>query len=271
MVEDRYVHSTEQDDVELDRLTIQANLLDPITIRHMETIGIAEGWKCLDVGAGAGSIMPWLTSRVGGGGKVVATDIDTRFLQNQSAPNLEIRQHDILKDDLEHEYYDLVHCRLVLMHVSEPEKALNRMAEAVRPGGWLLIEEQDYGSALSLNVTDSSINASTWVMGIRATMEFLRNRGFGDGYFGRRVRGLVEGLGFVDVDQEGWTRITRGGEPLTRERAAAWQTAMNFRMSAGDITQEEAEGILRLFSDPTFSYLEYTIFSAWGRKPEHVV
>ena len=83
----------------------------------------------------------------------------------------------------------------------------------------------------------------------------------------RQVRDLMEGLGFVDMGQEGWTRITRGGEPLAQERAAAWQTAMNLRISTGDITQEEAMHVIRLFSDPTFSYLEYTIFSAWGRKP----
>jgi SAM-dependent methyltransferase len=267
MVEDHYVHSDEQDAVERNRLTIQASILDPITIRHLKTIGVTEGWNCLDVGAGAGSIAQWLATQVGSTGHVVATDIDIRFLKDLNTPNLEVRQHDILTDDLEKNSFDLVHCRLLLMHLSEPETALKRMAEAVRPGGWLLIEEQDYGSTLSLDVTDQSTKASTWVEGVRAMMDFLLKRGFGDGFFGRRVRALIERLGFVDVDQDGWTRISRGGDDIARERAAAWQTAMNLRMSAGDITQEEAMRVIRLFSDPTFSYLEYTIFSAWGRKP----
>ena len=66
-----------------------------------------------------------------------------RFLQGISAPNLEVRRHDITKDEIEEREYDLVHCRYVLEHLIEPEKALKRMADAVRPSGWLLIEESD--------------------------------------------------------------------------------------------------------------------------------
>jgi chemotaxis methyl-accepting protein methylase len=70
-----------------------------------------------------------------------------------SAPNLEVRRHDILKHDLEKDNYDLAHCRMVLMHLPEPEKALRRMADALRPGRLLLVEEDDRGSMLSMDVT----------------------------------------------------------------------------------------------------------------------
>jgi chemotaxis methyl-accepting protein methylase len=71
---------------------------------------------------------------------VVATDIDPRFLDRIRSTNLETRKHDILRDDLEVGHYDLVHCRKLLQHLPEPEKALKRMADALRRGGWLLIE-----------------------------------------------------------------------------------------------------------------------------------
>jgi tRNA A58 N-methylase Trm61 len=76
-------------------------VLDPVTTRHLETIGVTEGWKCLEAGAGAGSVAQWLSTRVGSTGNVVAADIDTRLLKRLSFPNLEIRQHDIVNDDLE--------------------------------------------------------------------------------------------------------------------------------------------------------------------------
>jgi ubiquinone/menaquinone biosynthesis C-methylase UbiE len=69
-----------------------------------------------------------LISRVGPTGKVVATDIDIRFLQLLAAPNIEVRRHDILKDELEKGVYDLVQCRKLLHNLPEPEKALKRMA-----------------------------------------------------------------------------------------------------------------------------------------------
>jgi SAM-dependent methyltransferase len=205
--EERYIYSAEKDDVELERLGLQASAIDPVTIRHLMTIGVTEGWKCLEVGAGTGTIGQWLSRRVGSTGSVVATDIDLRFLERLRAPNLEVRRHDILNDDLEQDAYDLVHCRKLLEHLSDPEKALRRMADAVRRGGWLLVEEDDYGSVLSVDVTDPS--RAAFAATCRAAYDFVRKRGIVDMYLGRRLRGLVENLGFIDVSQEGWTRIAR--------------------------------------------------------------
>ena len=124
MSEEKYIAADEKDEEELKRVKLIEQILDPITIRHLETIRVSKGWNCLEVGAGAGSVAQWLSTHIGTTGKVVATDINTRFLRLISAPNLEIRQHDILKDDIEKGLYDLVHCRGLLMHFPEPEKAM---------------------------------------------------------------------------------------------------------------------------------------------------
>lgn len=265
MGEQLYIHSNEKDEVELNRLRLVEEIYDPTTIRHLEIIRASEGWNCLEVGAGAGSVAQWLATRVGHTGKVVATDIDTRFLRQISVPNLEIRRHDIIKDDLETGQYDLVHCRLLLMHLPEPETGLKRMANAVRPGGWLLIEEQDYGSILSTDVTNPS--AAIFTSTYRAGCDFLRKKGILDPYFGRRVRGLVEELGFIDVDQEGWTRVNRGGELAARLSAMTVHAGAKPMIAAGLLTQEQHDSVQRLFLDPTFQFLGPTMFAAWGRRP----
>ena len=120
--------------MELNRLRILEGVFDPATIRHLEVLRVTEGWNCLDVGTGAGSVAQWLAACVGSKGKVVATDIDPRFVRRLSVPNLEISQPDILKDDLETSQYELVHCRALLMHLSKPEKGLKRMADAATSG-----------------------------------------------------------------------------------------------------------------------------------------
>jgi len=265
MSEPRYFASDEKYEVKLNRLRSLEGLYDPTTIRHLEMIRVSEGWNCLEVGAGAGSVAQWLSTRVGPTGRVVATDIDPRFLRQISVPNLEIRQHDILKDGLEIGQYDLVHCRALLMHLSEPEKGLKRMADAVRSGGWLLIEEFDYGSSLSTDVTSPSAVLLTSTL--RALYDFHRKRGIVDPYFGRRVRGLVEQLGFVDLGQEGWTRMNRGGEPMARFGAATLQAAAKPMIAAGLITQEQHDSVQRLLLDPAFYYPGLTMFAAWGRRP----
>src|SRR5271154_3035731 len=71
------------------RFSALADIFDPGTIRHLTEIGVGSGWHCLEVGAGGGSIATWLCDRVGGNGRVLATDIDTRFLETLNRSNLE--------------------------------------------------------------------------------------------------------------------------------------------------------------------------------------
>jgi SAM-dependent methyltransferase len=108
-----------------------------------------------------------------------------------------VRRHDILKDELEKAEYDLVHCRLLLVNLPSPEKALKHMSEAVRPGGWLLVEENDYGPMMAADADDPS--ASAFAAACKASNDFVRKKGIAGPLFGREVRGLVEGLGYEDV------------------------------------------------------------------------
>src|SRR5262245_27285962 len=82
------------------RFTALAAIFDPGTIRHLREIGVRAGLRCLEVGAGGGSIASWLCDQVGSTGQVVATDIDTRFLERLRKPNLEVWRHDIDSDPL---------------------------------------------------------------------------------------------------------------------------------------------------------------------------
>ena len=265
MSQHRYLHSTTKDEIEFNRLRLLEKIDDPTTICHLEMTGISEGSNCLEVGAGAGSIAQWLSKRVGSSGKVVATDINMRFLRGINAPNLEVRRHDIVKDELEEGEYDLVHCRYVLEHLPEPEKALKRMADAVRPGGWLLIEDTDYGSFLSADVRDSS--AAFFTTTCRALFDFLQKRKIADPFFGRQLRELMEHLRFVDVGHEGWTLMYRGGDPDSRIWSATFQAAARPMIAAGLLSEKENDEVLRLFMDPTFNFIGPIMFGAWGRRP----
>ena len=96
-----------------DRFAALAALFDPTSTRHLERCGVGPGWRCLEVGAGGGSIATWLADRVGASGSVLATDIEPRFLTALAAPSLQVRRHDIGVDALPQGAFDLVHARLV--------------------------------------------------------------------------------------------------------------------------------------------------------------
>src|SRR5438270_6702229 len=77
-----------------ERLTSLAGAFDPVTRRHLAALGLAAGWRCLEVGAGTGSIARWLSEVVGPTGSVLATDLSLDLMQGLAAENLELRQHD---------------------------------------------------------------------------------------------------------------------------------------------------------------------------------
>ncbi|MGH8990621.1 MAG: class I SAM-dependent methyltransferase, partial [Acidimicrobiia bacterium] len=122
-------------DEERRRLALLEQVFDPGTEEHLGRIPLPLGAQCLEVGAGAGSIARWLCDRVGPDGRVVATDLDTGFLEQLTEKNLEVRRHDIVSDGLEEEAFDLIHSRLVLDHLPALQAVVKRMAAALRPGG----------------------------------------------------------------------------------------------------------------------------------------
>src|SRR4051794_12309153 len=94
--------------------------LDGVSTRHLTEVGLSDDWHCLEVGAGAGSITRWLSARVGKSGRVLATDIDTRFVEallpGLGLGNVEVRRHDIVADPPLPAEFDVAHARLLLQH-----------------------------------------------------------------------------------------------------------------------------------------------------------
>ena len=99
---------------ERDRLAGIESLFDSYSTRRLADVGVSEGWQCLEVGFGAGGVALWLAERVGSTGRVVAVDLDPRFLDGHGRANLEVRKHDVAADPLEEAAFDLAHARAVL-------------------------------------------------------------------------------------------------------------------------------------------------------------
>ena len=127
------------------RLRLFEERLDPLTIRRVERLGLAPGARCLEVGGGHGSIARWLCHHVGPRGRVTATDLETGFLSERSLPNLEVLRHDVRTDEFPERAFDLVHARADIMHIGQRAATLRRMVSWLAPGGWLLVEDADFG------------------------------------------------------------------------------------------------------------------------------
>jgi ubiquinone/menaquinone biosynthesis C-methylase UbiE len=142
-----YVFQRAEDQKERERLCRIEQVVDPASRRRLLETGLSAGWRCLEVGPGAGSIMKWMGEMVGPTGQVVAADLSPKFLSDQNGSNVEIRQDDIRTAALPLRSYDLVHARYVLIHMPDHETALNRMLACLKPGGWIVIEEPDFSAS----------------------------------------------------------------------------------------------------------------------------
>jgi SAM-dependent methyltransferase len=258
----QYFSNHNPDAFEKERLKALGDTLNPTTDDRLRQLPIASGWRCLEVGAGEGHVARSLAARVGDG-KVVATDINPRFL-DRNWPNIETRRHDILSDELEIDHYDFVHCRMVLMHLPDPVAALKRMSEALRPGGWTLVEEGDMG--LLGPADHGHPRSANFQQVTRAISDAVAASRLIDSYFGRRVRGLLEQLGFADVGHEGRVSVIRGGEPGARFFQLSAEVIGAKLIAAGFVNERQFADHQEAYDDPTFTFVGMTNFAAWGRK-----
>ncbi|WP_019927387.1 methyltransferase domain-containing protein [Nocardia sp. BMG111209] len=177
------------------RLEALARLWDAGTMRLVEEIGLGPGMRCLEAGAGTGSVAAALAGIVGDEGHVLAVDRDIRFLDDLP-PQVEVRCADILTDDLPPARFDLVHARLLVAHLHPHREALRRLAAAVAPGGWLLVEEVDWTYADRVE-PDAPVHTAM----LAALTEIMGAGGF-DATYGRRLLGDTRTLGFTDVSAQ---------------------------------------------------------------------
>jgi SAM-dependent methyltransferase len=255
---------THEEKSERERLAAIEAGCDPITIECLEKIGVADGWRCLEVGAGGGSMAEWLCRRVGTNGTVVATDLETKFLEAIDAPNLEVRRHDITEEELEPDTFDLVMARKVLEHLDDPPTAVRRMAAAVRPDGWLYVEDTDLASFMHLSFP----HRERFKRSYGKFIEALSSAGFqpklalqlGDELRAVGLRDVIlKGLMFEasgDSDHPG-NKVFRMTIERTRERM----------VSAGLLTNEEVDQLLADIQSPELHAILGVHCSAWGRKP----
>jgi SAM-dependent methyltransferase len=222
------------DSIASQRLQLLAEIYDPVTRSCLERTGIAPGWACWEVGAGYGTIAQWMHERVAPEGHVLATDLDPRFLARLAQHNLRVMRHDIVDGAMPKESFDLIHARLLLCHLPAREQVLDRMIDALKPGGWLVIEDFD---GLSLQPDPTLSSAEKPLRSSAAVRELLLSAG-ADIRFGRRVPGLLSARGMSDIITEGRALMSNAAL-FRRFQRLTFQQVQDELLAGGLVSSEE--------------------------------
>jgi precorrin-6B methylase 2 len=223
-----------------DRLRLLEVIADPRSIRLLCELGVGPGWRCAELGAGAGSMAEWLAGRVGEKGSVMAVDQDVSLLRHlDEQPNVELVESSLEELDLTAASMDLIHTRNVLMHIDGADEILAHLVAALRPNGVLLVEEADYfplagmTSRALFEVTSTLVARWTWA---------------------RTIPNTIATLPVVDISVTMDTSMLQGGSP----EAAFWSYTLRSVHSLitdpalSSVSQETFDEAMEVLADDSF-------------------
>ncbi|MFI9024050.1 methyltransferase [Streptomyces sp. NPDC053560] len=235
---------------------------DPVTLERLAATGVGDGWRCLEIGSGGGSVARWLAGRVAPSGEVLATDVKPHHIPE--TPRLVVAQHDAVTDPLPEAAFDLVVARLVLQHLPERLAVLDKLVHALKPGGVLQIDEFDTSYEPPLLAPDARA-AELYSTFLRAKAAAMRAGG-GDPHWGRRVPAAMRAAGLVDIDPRPFIELRHADSAGLRLQLHHTHHLRD-KLVAEGMTEGELEEVRDLMRDPSFRAASSILYSTQGRRP----
>ena len=242
-----------------------AALFDPSTFRHMDDLGLAPGWRCWEVGAGGTSVLDHLAAKVGPTGHVLATDLNTEWAAGAAIhPNTEVLVHNAALDPPPDDSFDLVHARLVLVHIRERSLALSNLVATLRPGGWLFIEDADPGLQ-PLSCPDVLGPNEELANRLRTGFRTLMAGRGADMAYGRTLPRLLRAAGLTDVVADAAFPVSH---PACADLEVATISLIREQLVSHAIaTNSEIDRHLANVASGTLGLTQPPMISCWGRRP----
>ncbi|GAA2601150.1 methyltransferase domain-containing protein [Dactylosporangium fulvum] len=246
------------------QVRLLAEILDGHTTDVLAREGVESGWTCLDLGAGAGTIATWLAGQVSPSGLVVAVDQDPRHIRTHQL--IDVRIADITVVDLGTDVYDLVHARLLFMHLPQREDLLRRAAAALKPGGVLVVSDWDCRRLDEMLLRSTTDVAEAFLAFQTALVGLAVDNGASADWANRLPLAMLD-TGLVDVTAKVHNELWRGGEAGCLLHACNSRQMEAALLSRG-VTAEQLAVLREGMADPATVAWSYPMVTAIGRRPE---
>ncbi|KUM69176.1 class I SAM-dependent methyltransferase [Streptomyces griseorubiginosus] len=242
-----------------ERIDYGALAYDEITMARLRALGAGPGWRCLDVGAGTGTVSRRLLEEAGVD-SVLAVDRDVRFLARRPVPGLEVQESDITAPGFVTGRFRLVHARFVLMHLPERERVVANLAELVAPGGVLVLSDAvDLTNERTPDTPYTEVMRAMW-LGLRA--------GIGtDVSWVPSCPQLLRGAGLVRAAAELYVPPLTPGSPISRFWADTWERSREAMLATGTVDDDTIDAALLYLDSDECAALSAGMLTAWAWKP----
>ena len=252
---------------EIERLHVQAATMAPDTIVMLDRIGVAAGWRCLDLGCGPGGITGLLSDRVGSGGHVVGLDADPAFLahaREHARGNVAFAEGNVYRSGLPDGAFDLVHVRFVAGTAGEPQALLREMIRLARPGGFVALQEPD-SDTLKCHPPHPA-----WER-LKTVMESVFESVGADVHLGQRLFALVRRAGLEDVQYRPFLVGVRASDPFNAFLPSTLESLRGTIIGRGLMSARELDAAIAdcraHLRRPETVFTTYTVVQVWGRTP----
>ncbi|MFE2101870.1 class I SAM-dependent methyltransferase [Streptomyces sp. NPDC059468] len=243
---------------EAERIDAGALVYDPVTTRRLRALGTGPGSRCLEVGAGTGTVARWLLEEAGAA-EVVALDRDTAGLAALAEPRLRVVTADLTDESLRLGSFDLIHARFVLMHLPERRRLVARLAQWLNPGGWLVLGD-------ALEVPDALDVASAYRRVMDAMWQALRTTIGTDTSSVPAYPHFLREEGLRNVAAELVCPPLVAGSPLARFWSETWNRMRPALEETGRVDASVIDEALDYLASPRLAELGPGMVLAWGRR-----
>ena len=256
-----YIFDQTQHLKELARLQAIEKIFDPGTERRLLNTGLQSGWRCLEIGPGAGSIMKWLGEAVGETGKVVGVDVNPRFIQDKKSSHIEIMKSDIRSLEIFGPGFDLIHVRYVLIHIPDYEQALKKIMSFLKPGGWIVIEEPDFSAARPIFGNKDNFYS---VQNVNRAIEQMFQDGGMDYAVGLKLPTFFDSDAMKVIENE--TPLSRGASGIATMMKMSTEQLKDKYLKTGKASLSDVEGYCRFAEDPKTWAIYYATVAVTAQK-----
>ncbi|MET9117012.1 methyltransferase domain-containing protein [Streptomyces longwoodensis] len=243
-----------------ERIDFGALAYDDITVARLRALGVGPGWRCLDVGAGTGTVSLRLLQECGVA-SVVAVDRDARFLTARRVPGLDVREADVTTEGFVTGRFRLVHARFVLMHLPEYRRLIAALTALVEPGGVLVLSD-------AVDLTGDRTPATPYTTAMAAMWQGLRNTIGTDVTWVPSYPQLLREAGLRPVAAEVHVPPLVPGSPLSRFWADTWERSRPAMLATGLVDAAAVDEAVRYLGSADCAALSAGMLTAWGWKPE---